>query len=256
MTDPIDATWLSGDAYDALRAADFQRFIDAAEADLAAPVPTCPEWDVTGLCDHLARVYQGRSHVIAHGTFLDSDEVLTRVDDDPVEWVRRWSEQLDRSLLDLDDDAPTVTFMPEATTVHFWRRRMALETLVHRTDAEIAVGDVSAMDDELSADGVDELLWFLTHPEQDPDEIDATTVIELGDGTRSWFVSLSKDTASWSRSGSEVDVTVRGSAPALLLALSGRDLAGIGPERFGVPAPVVEGDEAGYRRLLDRLGGF
>ena len=75
--------------------------------------------------------------------------------------------QLDRALLGRADDAPTVTFMPDATTVHFWRRRMALETLVHRTDAELAVGDVAPMDDDLSADGVDELLWFGTHPEND-----------------------------------------------------------------------------------------
>src|ERR1700691_3496197 len=103
MSQPIDATWLPGDAYDAHRAADFQRFCDAAATDLAAPVPTCPEWDVTGLCDHLARVYQGRSHVIAHGAFLDNDKFLDRADgDDPVDWVARWSDALDRSLLDRD----------------------------------------------------------------------------------------------------------------------------------------------------------
>ena len=43
---------------------------------------------------------------------------------------------------------------------------------------------------------------------------------------------------------------------ALLLALSGRDLEGIGPARFAVTLPVVEGDVAAYRRLLDRMGSF
>jgi uncharacterized protein (TIGR03083 family) len=257
MTDRIDATWLPGDAYDALRAADFQKFCEASAQDLAAHVPTCPEWDVTALCDHLARVYQGRGHVIANGTFLDSAEFVNRADDDPVAWVRRWSDALDRALLDQPDDAPTVTFMPGATTVHFWRRRMALETLVHRTDAEVAVGDATAMDDELSADGVDELLWFLTHPDQDHvDGIEPASVLELTDGTRSWFVTLSSGAASWSRSGADPDATVRGSAPGLLLALSGRDLSGIGPARFGIAPVSVDGDAAAYQRLLDRLGGF
>ena len=144
---------------------------------------------------------------------------------------------------------------PVTTTVHFWRRRMALETLVHRADMELAVGDVTRMDDELSADGVDELLWFFARPDDDhADGIDATSVVELTDGDHAWFVTLTDGAASWSRSGAGADATVRGTAPALLLALWGRDVAGIGPARFGVPPLVVTGDEAAYRRLLDRLG--
>jgi uncharacterized protein (TIGR03083 family) len=252
------AEWLSGDAYDALRAEDFQRFCDAASRDLAAHVPTCPDWDVTGLCDHLARVYQGRGLVIEHRAFPDPDVFELRPDGgDPVAWVRRWSDRLDEVLADLGDDAATITFMPDATVVHFWRRRMALETLVHRTDAQIAVGDVTAMDDALSADGVDELLWFLTHPEQENDDgTEGTSVVALTDGTRAWSVELADGAFGAPDADAVPDVTIRGSAPALLLALSGRDLAGIGPARFGVEAPEVHGDEAAYRRLLGRLGGF
>ncbi|HEV3328715.1 MAG TPA: maleylpyruvate isomerase family mycothiol-dependent enzyme [Acidimicrobiales bacterium] len=257
MAAGYDAGWMPGDAYDALRAADFLRFCEAAVADPAARVPTCPEWDVTALCDHLARVYQGRTHAIEHGAFLERDRFETRADGaDPLDFVRAWSDALDRSLLDRDDDAPTVTFMPEATTVHFWRRRMALETLVHRTDAEIAVGEVSPMDDELSADGVDELLWFCTHPDNDHhDGVTATTVVELTDGTRRWASTLT-DGGFTAASTAPPDATVRGSAPAILLALSGRDLEGIGPSRFGMDLPVVDGDPLAYERLRTRLGAF
>ena len=251
------AGWMPGDAYDALRAADFLRFCEAAVADTAAHVPTCPEWDVTALCDHLARVYQGRSYAIEHAAFLERDRFEVRADGaDPLDFVRAWSDALDRALLDRDDDTPTVTFMPEATTVHFWRRRMALETLVHRTDAEVAVGAVSPMDDDLSADGVDELLWFGTHPENDHhDGVTATTVVELTDGTRRWASTLTDGTFT-AASTAPPDATVRGSAPAILLALSGRDLEGIGPSRFGVDQPVVDGDPGAYERLRTRLGAF
>src|ERR1039458_1476816 len=189
--------WLAGDAYDALRAVDFQRFCTAARTDLTAHVPTCPEWDVAGLCDHLARVYQGRSYIVANGEFLDSEAFELRAEgEDPVAWVQRWSDELDRALLGQDDDAPTVTFMPDATTMHFWRRRMALETIVHRTDAEIAVGDVTSMDDELSADGVDEMLWFFSDPrtEHTTDAAASRSVVELTDGTRSWLAGIADAT--------------------------------------------------------------
>ena len=69
-------------------------------------------------------------------------------------------------------------------------------------------------------------------------------------------MSLADGTSSWSRAGGSPDVTVRGSTPALLLALSGRDLDRIGAARFGVAPLAVEGDGAAYRRLLDRMGSF
>jgi uncharacterized protein (TIGR03083 family) len=262
VTETYDATWLAPERYDALRASDFDLFVTAARTDLAAHVPTCPDWDVTGLCDHLARVYQGRSHVIEHGSFLDRDAFELRADgDDPVAWVQRWSARLDDGLRSHGDDDDTVTFVPDVTKMRFWRRRMALETLVHRTDAQLAVGDASPMDPELSADGVDELLWFASYPDDDEPDAgragdDAGSVVALTDGARSWRVSITDTAVATPEAGVPVDATVRGSAAALLLALSGRDLEGIGPDRFGVDLPVVEGDSAPYQRLLTRLGGF
>jgi len=258
MQEWISSGWLSGDSYDAHRAEDVARFLDAAATDLAAHVPTCPDWDVAALCDHLARVYQGRGFVIANRAFAAPGDFVTREEGaDPLAWVRRWSDRLDEVLAGLPDDAPTVTFMPGADEVLFWRRRMALETLVHRTDAELAVGRIPEMDDELSADGVEELLWFLTHPEMDHDDgMEATSVVELTDGSRVWSIALSDAAAGLPDAGEAPQATVRGSAPALLLALSGRDLDRLGAARFGVEAPHLEGDETAYRRLLTRLGEF
>lgn len=258
MTDTYDAAWLSKEHYDLQRARDFDLFVTAARKDLGAHVPTCPEWDMAALCDHLARVYQGRSSVIVHGEFLERDAFEVRADAaDPIEWVQRWSTELDGALQAHDDDDATVTFLPDVHKIRFWRRRMALETLVHRTDAEIAVGRVSKMDAALSADGVDELLWFLSYPDDDADgDGDGPSVVALTDGSRTWRMAFTDAEATTAAREASADATVRGSAPALLLALSGRDLDGIGAARFGVELPVVEGDPAAYRRLLARLGGF
>lgn len=259
MTERFDAHWLSGADYDSRRARDFARFCEAASVDLAALVPTCPEWDVAALCDHLARVYQGRTYVIEHAELKPADDFVSREENvDPIDWVRDWSTALDRALLDRADDTPSITFMPESTNVHFWRRRMALETLVHRTDAELAVGDVTAMNEDLSADGVDELLWF--GPEDtDNEPADRTgrpTVLELISANRRWVVTLGESGLATSETVASRDATVFGSAPAFLLALSGRDIEGIGADRFGVGSLVVEGDPLAFDRLRNVLGAF
>jgi uncharacterized protein (TIGR03083 family) len=266
MADTYDRDWLDRATYDTLRASDFELFVAAARKDPAAHVPTCPKWDVAALCDHLARVYQGRAHVIEHGSFLDRDAFEVRDEQaDPLEWVQRWFDRLDQALRDRDDDEATITFVPGVASMRFWRRRMTLETLVHRTDAEIAVGAVSPMDDALSADGVDELLWFLSfddaderagHDEPADGSTGVNTVVALTDGTRTWRVALGGDGVTTPPAEAPADATVSGSAPALLLAVSGRDLAGIGVERFGVELPSVQGDPAVYEGLLTRLGGF
>src|SRR5665213_3886377 len=159
--EPYDAGWMLGATYDRLRAEDFAKFCAAASLDRGAHVPTCPEWDIRALCSHLARVYQARAFTIEHSTPSSSDDFeQLGAGTDPIDWVRSWSDSLNRALVNRDDGDPTITFIPEANTMHFWRRRMALETLVHRTDAELATSYVSGMDDELSADGVAEMLWF------------------------------------------------------------------------------------------------
>ena len=259
MTERYDAEWMSGFDYDSLRARDFALFCKAASMDRAARVPTCPEWNVAELCDHLARVYQGRAYAIEHAAFKSTDDFLNRADRvDPINWVRDWSDSLDRALLNRADDAPTITFMPEATTVHFWRRRMSLETLVHRIDVELAVGDATAMDVDLSADGVDELLWFgSAEPEiEQADGDHQTTVLELINGERRWVITLDESGLSTTDSSAPRDATVFGSAPALLLALSGRDIEEIGVDRLGLEPPVVEGDPFAFDRLRGFLGAF
>jgi uncharacterized protein (TIGR03083 family) len=259
MPEPYDAGWMSGDKYDRLRAQEFETFRVAASLDLSAHVPTCPEWDMTALCDHLARVYQARTYTIEHSKRATSDDFAPLASgEDPIEFVTSWSDALNRSLTGRDDSDPTITFLPEANTMHFWRRRMALETFVHRTDAEIAVGVVSEMDDELSADGVAELLWFGS---SDPDihhadGIDDPTVVALSDGRHQWRVTLNQSALLLGDTGAALDATVHGSAAALLLVLSGRDIAAIGADRFGVEMPIIEGNPAAFERLLAHLGQF
>ena len=69
-------------------------------------------------------------------------------------------------------------------------------------------------------------------------------------------MAISEHAIETAAPGVPADATVRGSAPALLLAISGRDLEGLGPSRFGVDPLVVEGDPAAFDRLRQQFIGF
>lgn len=85
---------------------------------------------------------------------------------------------------------------------------MAHETLIHRVDAELAAGDRTPMDPELSADGVDEALrvmyggahdWSVFHPDEG-----RTLRLAASDTGDSWWVSLGRVTGG-RPGGTEVD---------------------------------------------------
>jgi uncharacterized protein (TIGR03083 family) len=243
------AHWLTGHEYDALRATDFDLFCEAAARDLAAHVPTCPDWDVSNLCDHLARVYQGRAFTVQNGTFADPSMLQVRSEPaEPLEWVKRWSYVLDEVLRNHPDTDTTVTFMPDSTSMLFWRRRMALETLVHRVDAELAVDmSITPMDESLSADGVAELLWFCTDLDQPiGDALGPNTSVALVVGGRRFVATVSGDSYAWEESPAHADAEVSGSAGDVLLALSGRDVKSL----------TISGDASAWQRLLNRAGCF
>jgi hypothetical protein len=101
-------------------------------------------------------------------------------------------------------------------------------------------------------------LWFASC-DLDIDHADGqldSSVVTLSSPNHSWTVTLSQSGLLVGDIGGAVDATVYGSPPALLLALSGRDMQGIGAQRFGLEVPVVEGNAAAFQRLLARLGTF
>ncbi len=140
---------------------DGELFAQAAMRDLEAHVPTCPDWNVTQLMTHLGRHHRWVANAVRGGGAAPdetSDPDLS--DDDLVAWSRQgWQELAD--LLDgMDDETPAWSWSGD-NRVGFWRRRTALETLVHRWDAEFATGRPTSLDPTLSSDGVDEMMFVM-----------------------------------------------------------------------------------------------
>lgn len=148
---------LDPDAYLALLGDELAAFgACLADADLDAAVPTCPSWTVADLTLHLGSIHRWALVAMTEGR---PDHEPPPGPREPValrEWFAAGAAALVAELAAADPDAGCWTMWPPRTT-RFWRRRQALEALVHRHDLDQAVGRRAALPVELCADGVDEV---------------------------------------------------------------------------------------------------
>lgn len=136
-----------------------------ATADRSARVPTCPDWSADDLLWHLTEVQ------LFWGTV-----VRDRLQDpDPAEAAKPARPDDFGDLLALFGTATAALIDTLTTTagdtevwtwdddhsVDFVSRRQAHEALIHRLDAELVVGDPTAIDRDLASDGVDEALTIM-----------------------------------------------------------------------------------------------
>ncbi|WP_244929923.1 maleylpyruvate isomerase family mycothiol-dependent enzyme [Nocardioides sp. W7] len=127
------------------------------DAELAAPVPSCPGWTLADLAEHVGGVHQWAAHAVVHGTpdgpFDGTFEPATGV----AEWYRRHAAHLVDVLAERSPDTPAWTFGPEPHTALFWRRRQVHEVEVHTWDALASQGRRHELESELAWDGVAEV---------------------------------------------------------------------------------------------------
>ncbi|MBO0870747.1 MAG: maleylpyruvate isomerase family mycothiol-dependent enzyme [Micromonosporaceae bacterium] len=177
-------------------AGDFARLREVARDNLTNRVPSCPEWTVYDLVDHVAVVYLQKVECMRLGHRPQSWP--PEFGDEPV------LERLDRGFAALmvefgtrDAGSPGGTWYEPDPTVGFWARRMAHETLIHRIDAELAAGAGAApIPAELALDGIDEVLeCFLRYGSRawredfvaDLPTVPAPPVL-IASGDRGWLV--------------------------------------------------------------------
>lgn len=210
-----------------------------AGGDLAAPVPTCPGWDLRTLAHHLGQVHRWARGAIVEG-HPDTPEVTAP--DGRAElagWYRDGADQLLDTLRRVEPARPCWTFGPEPRTAAFWFRRQAHETTTHLLDAVLATaGQLPALDPELALDGIDEVVG-LFFPRQVrlgriaplPDPV----ALVSAEGPR-WI--LAGDGAGSGPAGdAPAAVEVHGPSDALLALLWRRTYPGDGRLRvFGDPA--------------------
>ncbi|MBM7791100.1 maleylpyruvate isomerase family mycothiol-dependent enzyme [Tenggerimyces flavus] len=205
-----------------------------AHGDPEAHVKACPGWTLTQLVDHVGQVHQwARGIVLGEGP---GDVVTTPAEDgeDLADWYERCVGDLLETLARTDPSKPCWTMQPENEVARFWSRRQALELVVHRVDAEVAVGGSVRIDGEVAADGIAEVLdlWLprITRRSGTPD-LAAPVLLACTDRAERWLlrpphtadVPMGPPTADGPVLADDVaktaEATIEGTAAGLLMML-------------------------------------
>lgn len=227
------ATWLTPARYLELIESDARRLAAVAAGHLDDPVPTCPGWTVADLVTHTGEVYNDKIASTLLGRRPAEEEYphVPPEGQDLLEWFYASLATLLETLGSRDAGSPAYTWYDPDQTVGFWIRRMAQETVIHRVDAEAAVGAVTAADEALAIDGIDEALHlFLSYAiGEDPDEdIDtyAGRSLQVRTGSWAWQVTVDLtdpvDKIRFTRGAKTAQATVSAEPSELLLWVWGR----------------------------------
>ncbi|MER7578893.1 maleylpyruvate isomerase family mycothiol-dependent enzyme [Kitasatospora sp. NPDC097691] len=216
-------------------AAETARFVATVRhADPSLPVPGCPGWTLAELVRHAGSVQRWfsvllRQRIQEPPRSRDVDLQLPELPEDYPAWLAESAEQAAAVFAQTDLDTPMWAWGADQHA-RFWVRRMLFETLVHRIDAEVALGLTPTVDPALAADGVAEFLTnlpFATLFAPRTAELrgdDRTIRFTRTDGAGDWLVRLRPDGFALDPdgAGATADATLRATAADLLLVLYGR----------------------------------
>ncbi|TXS02813.1 maleylpyruvate isomerase family mycothiol-dependent enzyme [Streptomyces sp. col6] len=205
-------------------------------ADLGATVPTCPDWTLRELAEHVGRAHRWAGEIVrtrAAGP-VEDDKVPTNSpgSDDPAAldaWLADGAADTADALREAGPGTEVWTWAWDHST-GFWARRMAIETVVHLADAALTAKVPYTMTPELAADTVEEWLEIVRFA-QSHDDREAAEL--LGDGRTlhlhatdapgaEWLIELGAEGITWSREHGKADVALRGPLTDLMLVFNRR----------------------------------
>ncbi|MGH3736329.1 MAG: maleylpyruvate isomerase family mycothiol-dependent enzyme [Micromonosporaceae bacterium] len=212
----------------------------AARADPGVRVPTCPEWTVAELIDHHGRSQRRVAQVVRTLARQPvwSKDVDAGLPGDPADyaaWFAQGVPALLTALRGADPDAPVWTNGVDGH-VRYWARRILYEAVVHRVDAELALGERPIIDPAAGVDGIDELLTnlqcfpWVAERLRELEDPGGTVRLSAVDRDSEWLIVLAGGGFRFRRgsvleaaaTGVPADVEVRGTAGGLLLLVYGR----------------------------------
>ena len=142
------------------------------DGDMSTPVRTCPGWNLAELTAHTGGLHRWVAAMVRDLSErrYDRDGMDMGLPADPSgypTWLEEGAKVLSEALLSHDPQAP-VSWWARDGQVRFWSRRQLHETVVHRVDAELALGVPVLIDEDVAADGVEEFLDVLPYVRWNP----------------------------------------------------------------------------------------
>lgn len=139
---------------------EIDRFASVYEgANNATMVPSCPEWSIHALAEHLGHVHRWAEHIVRVRATqrVPSAEMDFARGPLSAQWFRSGGASLLATLRSANPDEPMWAWGADQH-LRFWSRRQLHETFVHRIDLELAVGRAPVVDALVASDAIDEFL--------------------------------------------------------------------------------------------------
>jgi uncharacterized protein (TIGR03083 family) len=217
-------------------AAETARFVEVVkDADLATAVPSCPGWTLADLVKHTGSVQRWfsvllRARIQEPPRKREVDLRLPDQEDGYADWLAESATVAAGAFAATDPDVPMWAWGADQYA-RFWARRMLFETLLHRADAELALGLRPGIDRPVAMDGIDEFLVNLPFAGFFAPKVanlrgpDKTIRFRATDGDEAWVVRLRPDGFGLDTAhptSAAADASVQGTAADLLLLVYGR----------------------------------
>ncbi|MGR6916062.1 maleylpyruvate isomerase family mycothiol-dependent enzyme [[Actinomadura] parvosata] len=205
----------------------------ALAGDLSVPVPTCPGWTLAELVTHVGQTHRWAAHVLRNRVQerVWSRQVpsgLAEGRSGDADWLLAGAAELLEVLRETDPSMEVWTWGPDKRA-SWWPRRMLFELVVHRADAELALGADPEIPAGTAIDGVEEFLHNLSSAAWVTKSLatlgaeGATIHLHASDADGEWTITQGPaGTISWARGHAKGDAAVRGPVSDLLLLLYGR----------------------------------
>jgi uncharacterized protein (TIGR03083 family) len=228
------------------RSATFRATV-AAAPDLGVPVPTCPDWTLDDLAQHLGEGQRRWAATVAAGpaTAKATVDATAPQDREAVPaWLAASAQELLDAVREAGPDRDCWTWWPQSAspqTAGGAARHQLQEVAVHTYDAQLAVGAAQPLPEAIALDGVDEFLSTSCAGSYRWPHGPTTVDYHATEGSF-WRLALAADGVQLIRGAlpGQADATVTGTASDLVLLLNGR-----------IPLDAVKTD--GNRHLFDLL---
>jgi uncharacterized protein (TIGR03083 family) len=190
------------------------------------------EWDLRALVLHIGGVHSWATAIVRGASDGEVGAAYSRVgagpaDDQLADWLRDGVAALVDALHAAPDHLDAFTFLPAQSPRHFWARRQAHETAVHRVDVEGIGGAVTPVPVAFAQDGIGEMLHGFAARRRNAIGEPGTVLLRPSDGGDAWRMTFGGETivANCVPDDAHADAVISGSSSDLYLWLWNRPAA-------------------------------